>query len=317
MRRVADVNLARRALHLRVAFQAEVQIVLKQQLAVHRTVRVVANRAALPQSLVFEHKWPCLLAMTLRAILIESRHSQPAGRFKNITTMRIVTLHAIHLPLYDWMMLRHSKLGFGLQMTLKTGAWILARINNEFAAAPACFNMLASRPMARFAPSLTAKLCVLNVDARVGTGRENARDIRVTLGASVIANVSRSWNIRRRNYGSRDSRTRDGEKHNQQQSAESRRHRRNLSKSTGHFNVRLVAHAYRFIVPTHGGRSKSFSMQAHGFHPEIAPPDTDANPPGRSACGASAERPAQADGQSEHQAIPGHLMFRVKRSIGG
>ncbi len=214
-------------------------------------------------------------------------------------------------------MLRHSKLALRLQVALKAGARILPRIDDKLSPPPACFHMLASRPMARFATGLTAELCVLNVDARMGTSRENASDIRVTLGAGVGANVSRSWNVRGRNYGSRESRTRDGEKHNEQQSAESRRHRRNLSKSTRHFNVRLVADAYRFIVPTHGGGSKIFSTHAHAFHPEITAPDTDADPPGRSACGASAEGPAQADDQSELQATPSHLMFKVRRITRG
>ena len=47
VRRVADINLARRPLHLRVAFQAKIRVAGNQQLSVHRAMRVVTNGAAL------------------------------------------------------------------------------------------------------------------------------------------------------------------------------------------------------------------------------------------------------------------------------
>src|SRR5437588_11073187 len=95
MRRIADINLTWRSLHLRMAFQAKIQITLDQQLSVHRTMRVMANRATLPQSLVLEYEWPRLFAMTLRAIFVQPRHSQTAAGFENVTPMRIVALNAI------------------------------------------------------------------------------------------------------------------------------------------------------------------------------------------------------------------------------
>lgn len=125
---VADINLTRRPLDLRMAFQAKIQIALNQQLSIHRTMRIMANRAALAHSLMFEHKGPGLFAMTLRAVFVEPCHRQTArrarlgcdGRLENVAPMRIMALHAIHLPLDHRMMLRHSKFCFRLQMALET-----------------------------------------------------------------------------------------------------------------------------------------------------------------------------------------------------
>jgi hypothetical protein len=74
MRSVADKNLTRRSLHLRVTLQAKIQIALHQQLSIHRPMRIVTHRAAFPQRFMLKNKWPRLLPMTLRAILIQSRH---------------------------------------------------------------------------------------------------------------------------------------------------------------------------------------------------------------------------------------------------
>src|SRR2546428_11001832 len=101
----------------------------------------MTNRAALSQSFVLEDKRPRLLSMTLRAGLIEPRQGQPAGRFQNITAMRVVALHAIHPAFNNWMMLRQVKLGVRLQMTLKTSRRVLAGIDDKFAPAPSCLDV--------------------------------------------------------------------------------------------------------------------------------------------------------------------------------
>jgi hypothetical protein len=229
MRCVADINFARRPLDLRMAFQAKIQVALDQQFSVHRTVRVMTDRATLPQSLVLEYKWPCLFTMTLRAVFIEPRHRQTAGRsaagatcrFENVASVRIVALHAIHLSLDHRMMLRHSKFCLRLQMTLEAGSRIFSRVDDEFAASSTGFDMLAPRPVAGFAAGLPAELRIFDMHARVRAGRKNSGDIRMTLGAGLIADVSRSRNIRRCNYGSRERRTRDGHKQNEEQCADS------------------------------------------------------------------------------------------------
>jgi hypothetical protein len=152
VRHIADIDFARCSLHLRMAFQAEVRIALDQQLSVHRAMRIVTYRAPLPQRFVLKNKWPRLLAMTLRAILVRARHghSRLGGSrrgFENVGPVRIVALHAIHVSLYYWMMLGHSEFCFRLQVALKTRRRIPSRIHNKFAAPAAHFDMLAPGPM--------------------------------------------------------------------------------------------------------------------------------------------------------------------------
>ena len=64
--RVADVNLLAphaQPLHLGVALQAKVWIILDQHLPVDRAVRIMADGASLAQRFVLENKRPALLAM--------------------------------------------------------------------------------------------------------------------------------------------------------------------------------------------------------------------------------------------------------------
>src|SRR6266404_3409791 len=108
VRSVADVDFSwrhARSLHLRVALEAEVGIAFDEHLAIDRAVRIVANGAAFAQGLMLEDKRPSLLAMALRAILIEPRHGQPARGLGDVGAMRIVALHAIHVAFEDGMML--------------------------------------------------------------------------------------------------------------------------------------------------------------------------------------------------------------------
>jgi hypothetical protein len=152
VRDVADINFPWCPLHLRMAFQAKVRITLDQQLSIHRPMRIVTDCAPLPQRFVLKNKWPRLLAMTLRAILVRTRHRhsrlcRSRRRFENVAAVGIMALHAIHVSLYYWMMLRHAKFCFRLQVALKTRGRILSWIHNKFAAPAARFDMLAAGPM--------------------------------------------------------------------------------------------------------------------------------------------------------------------------
>src|SRR5262252_8983593 len=134
---MADVDFSwgdTRSLDLRVAFEAEVSVTLDQHLAIDRAVWVVANGAALPQSLMLEDKGPGLFAMAPGAILVEPRHSQPAGSLKDVTAVRIVALHAIHVAFEDRVMLGQVEFGVGLKMALKTRCWVSARVDDELSA---------------------------------------------------------------------------------------------------------------------------------------------------------------------------------------
>jgi hypothetical protein len=232
MRNIADVNLTRRSLHLRMALQTKIRVALDQQLSIHRPVRVVTHRATLPQRFMLEDKWPRLLSMTLRAILVQPRHRQSgrqaarrtARRLEYVAPMRIVALNAIHMPFDHRMMLRHSKFSFRLQMTLKTRRRILSRVHNELPATAARFDMLAPRPMTRFATGFSVEPPIFHVHAPMWTRRKNSRDVRVTLRTRAIPHVPRSRNFRRRNYRPSQCRTGYCQEHNQEKRAESEPH---------------------------------------------------------------------------------------------
>ena len=76
---------------------------------------------------MLEDKWPGLVAMALRATFVLPRHGQPARRFHDVAAVRIMALHAVHVPFDNRMMLRQIKFGVDVEMTLKTGRRILAR----------------------------------------------------------------------------------------------------------------------------------------------------------------------------------------------
>ena len=145
---ISDKNFTWRSLHLRMAFEAKVGITFDEQFSIYRTVRVVAHCAALAERFVLEDKWPRLFPMTLRAILIQSRHRQTACRFENVATMGIMALDAIHMAFDYRMMLRQPKFGFGLQMALKARRGIFSRIHDELATTAARFDVFASGTVA-------------------------------------------------------------------------------------------------------------------------------------------------------------------------
>src|SRR5437660_11944347 len=81
---IADIDPSRRALHLRMTFQAEIGITLHQQLPIDRAVRLMTYDAALAQRLMLEYERPRLLAVTLAAALVLLSHRQTAPGFENI-----------------------------------------------------------------------------------------------------------------------------------------------------------------------------------------------------------------------------------------
>ena len=74
---VANIDLPAshaRALDLRMAPKAEVQIALDQQLGVDAAVRVMADGAALPQRRMLKDEGPGLLPVALSTGLTQTRH---------------------------------------------------------------------------------------------------------------------------------------------------------------------------------------------------------------------------------------------------
>jgi hypothetical protein len=220
VRNIADINFSRLLiLHLGMALQAQVGIILDEELAIDGAVGIVAHRAAFPHRLMLEHKWPRLLPVALRAILVEPRHGQPARWFQNVAAVRIVAFHAIHFPFHHRMALGQMKLGLGLQVALETSCRVLSRIDDEPAATASCLHMLAAGSMATLATSLAAQRFSRSVNPRMRTHRKHADDIRVAFSAGFIADVFSSGDFGRGERGAGDRRARH---ENQGQSATQR-----------------------------------------------------------------------------------------------
>ena len=135
-------------LHLGMKFKAKVWITFDQHLPIHRSMGRMANCATLPERFMLEDKWPCLLAVAFRAILIQPRHRQSARRFEYVRTMWIMALHTIH-PIFQYrMMLRKIEFSVCLQMAIETSRRVLSRVDDEFATSTTCFDVFTPRSVA-------------------------------------------------------------------------------------------------------------------------------------------------------------------------
>ena len=207
---VPDINLAATGAlpcRLGMAAQTHVRVALSQQLRVDRPVRVVADRAAFAQRPMLENHWLGLFAMALSTTFVEPRHGQTIRGLEDVAPMRIMALRAIHFLLQHRMMLRQMEFGLGRAMAFEAGRRIFAGIEDQFAPASATRDMQASCSVARLAAGLSDIPGRFEVNARVGADRKNARNIRVALGARLIAHEARARNLRRRLDASRDRRT--------------------------------------------------------------------------------------------------------------
>jgi hypothetical protein len=158
--------------------------------------------AAFTKRVMAKDKRPRLIAMTLRATLVLPRHRQSASRFHDIHPMRIMALDAIHAAFQDWMMLGKMKLPLHIQVALKTGGWIFARIDDESftAAQTRRRNMTAARTVTGFTPALPGHRRILRMEPRVRAGRKSPHNVRVTIGAGFVADIMRPGNFQRRRH---------------------------------------------------------------------------------------------------------------------
>ena len=172
------------SLNLRVATQAEIGVAGDEHFLVDRAVRIVTSRAPFPQCLMLEDKRPRLLPVTLRAAFILPRHGQAARRLENVTAVRIVTLHATHVPFHDRMMLRQVEFRLNIQMTLKTRGRVVPRINDKFC--PAGFDVLAAGTMAGFAARLPGQGRIFKMHAGMRAGGKFPDNVRMTIQACMV-----------------------------------------------------------------------------------------------------------------------------------
>lgn len=204
-----DHDLPRRGLDLRMAFQAKVVVPFHEQLLVDRAVWIVASRAAFAQRLMLEREGPRLLAMALRARLIQLRHRQPARRLSDVAPVRVMAIHTVHAVFHDRMVVRQFEFGVNFEVTLIAACGVLARIDDELAPAPSGRDVFAARTVAGFAAREARPFQIVFVEAPVRTGGEDPRNVRVAIRARLVAHESRAFDFRRGNdrSGQRGTRT--------------------------------------------------------------------------------------------------------------
>lgn len=148
----ADDNLSRRARHLGMTFEAQIGVPLDKQFIVNRSMRTVARSAAFPHRLVLENEVPGLFSMTLRARFVEPGKPQPAGRFCDVVSVRIMAINTTHMSLHDRMSEGQPEFGVDADVALETRFRRLARVD---------YQSLKGRPSARLhmpAPRAVARL---------------------------------------------------------------------------------------------------------------------------------------------------------------
>jgi hypothetical protein len=130
---------------------------------------------------------PRLLTVALSTGLIQTRHRQPASQFMDVAAMRVVALHAVHLPLQHRVVLRKLKLLLLLAMALETSRGVFAGIDDELAPAAAARDVQARRPVTRLATRLPCRTRIFQLDSGVRAGWKAMRDAVTTLGAGLVA----------------------------------------------------------------------------------------------------------------------------------
>lgn len=193
-RRVGPLNLC-------VALQAKIGVAFGQHFCVNRSVRVMANDAALAQRFMFEDECSRLFAVAIRASFVQARHGQAAGWLKNIASVRIMALHAIHQSFEHRMSFGQLEFCVRVQVTLETGRRVAPRIQNEPAPSAPHGDMFAAGAVARFAAGRPGKFGGIEVNTRVRAAREYPRVIRMTLSADFIPDESCAIDLGRSHDG--------------------------------------------------------------------------------------------------------------------
>ncbi len=193
---VADVKLAAGLLDLCVAAHAKIRIALRKHLLVNRTMRGVANDTTFAHRRVFENKRTRLVTMTLCAAFILPRHGQSARRFENVAAMRIMALDTVHMPFDNGMMMRQVEFCVDVEMTLKTGRRVLARVDDKISTTTG-LNVFAARPVTGFAAGLVNHCRVARMNPRVRAAGKFLDDFFVAIRAGLVADIMRAGDFQR------------------------------------------------------------------------------------------------------------------------
>ena len=195
-------------LNLRVAFQAKVAVTFDQHLGVDRSVRLMAGHASLPQRVMLVDVRNRLFTMAFAAGLVDPRHGQTdPGRLHDVASVRVVTLHAIHLPFENGVSLGQSQFGMDLEVAGQAGLGIPSGIQNESCLAPACGDVAAAGSMAGFAPGLPGHFRAFNMKSGMGARCECPCEVRMAFKAGFVANEACAFDQRHLHDTALDSRT--------------------------------------------------------------------------------------------------------------
>lgn len=195
---LADEKIAWRGLHLGMAFQAEIGVVLDQELGVHGAVRIVANRAALAHGFVLKDKLAGLIAMALGARLIHLGQPQAACRFHHVVAVRIMALDAIQMPLKHRVMIWQAELGVNIFMATEAGFGSLLGVDDEFVSAlPPCGDVAAGRAVAGFTTGIERFIGHAEFYAGVGIGGEFLADVGVAIGTRLVPDEFCAFDVER------------------------------------------------------------------------------------------------------------------------
>lgn len=156
----------------------------------------MANRATLAHRLVLKDKGTCLGHVTAFTTFILPGHRQAALRLEDVAAVRIVAIHATHETFIDRMMLGQIEFGLHVEMALETGSRVFAGVNNE-AGCAARPDMFAARTVTGFASALPGHGRVLNMQPGMRTGGKFTDNVRVAVGAGLVADIVRAGNLKR------------------------------------------------------------------------------------------------------------------------
>ena len=118
----ADENFARRGLLLEMALQAKVGIPLREHLVVHRSVRIMAGGATFARGLMLEDEWAALRDMTLGASVGLAGEIETTS-FNRVALVRVMTVAAAHLAIFNRMVVWQLETSFHLQVTGEAHLW--------------------------------------------------------------------------------------------------------------------------------------------------------------------------------------------------
>ena len=212
--------------------QAKICVSLDQHFGINRAVRLVTPDTAFAHCPVLEHNRPGLFAMAGGAGFVQPRHGESSCRFENVATMRVVTLHTIHMAFDDRMMLWQIEFSVRFQMALETRCRVLAGIDDGLATTTAGLNVQTARSVTGFTTTLTGRRRAFEMHTCMRTRRKLADVVRVAIKTNAVANVMSAGD-----FGRRHERARRGTGVGEHHAERGNRTKRNPSEPAFHVSV--------------------------------------------------------------------------------